>query len=204
MEEETKDTKVKAVDPGWNDPPIFSYSSHEAHTRQTKGVSLNKRVVFPMSNLPTQKPTVDNSASLPCTPPASSIAGPPKSVSKAVNLTSTECLPKENSDTSTDISLEVVIRNFTDTLNEISTDNEKETKEIQRRLAIMEKMWTEEKFNQIVKDKIYKLSTALKEKRFDDGNSMQMSLMVDHSAVCSNWIAAIRILMSRKKELSDS
>jgi hypothetical protein len=63
-------------DPGWNDPPVFSYDAVTA-TAQSKtpkrGLLLNKRVAFPLSSQPpTGMPPAANS--MPPTMPASSVS----------------------------------------------------------------------------------------------------------------------------------
>lgn len=64
--------------PGWNDPPVFSYDA-VAGTAQSKtpkrGLLLNKRVAFPLSSQPpSNKPPTTNNV-LPAIPMTS--AGPP-------------------------------------------------------------------------------------------------------------------------------
>lgn len=44
---------LDGYDPGWNDPPMFSYDSHSSQITSEKRVNiLNKRVAFPLHSSP--------------------------------------------------------------------------------------------------------------------------------------------------------
>uniref|UniRef100_A0A069DQ70 Putative steroid receptor rna activator n=1 Tax=Panstrongylus megistus TaxID=65343 RepID=A0A069DQ70_9HEMI len=206
MTENKKQVKSKEFEPGWNDPPLFSYESHEAHCRQSKNVPLNKRVVFPISSC-ADNPNVENrsesilSSRISSTsPPKFPSGGPPRIATLPSEISPTA--PEQQCNDNADIpSLDVLLKNFSDILQQVyGQEDDKEGEEIKRRLAVMEKMWNEGKFNTLVQEKLFKLSLALKEDRLEDCESLQRNLMVDHSNVCSLWMAAVRKLIYCKKE----
>ncbi|PSN49149.1 hypothetical protein C0J52_14894 [Blattella germanica] len=82
--DETNNETVKSKvthDPGWNDPPIFSYGDINATalTKTPKKTLLNKRVAFPMNlQSSSSSPVTSSSDVLPSVPPSNMI--PPASM----------------------------------------------------------------------------------------------------------------------------
>lgn len=180
--------------PGWNDPPLFAYNSHQS---QPKGYSLNKRVAYSLEGNLQQR---DSICSTPGKPPP---VGPPPLSSSSTSTSKIDSDEIKGTLANKPVELSSVVDNFQSILKEVYADgNEKESNEIKRRLLIMEKMWNEEKFPEAVKQKLYDISEALRENKFDSCDSLQRSLMVDHTSLCSAWMSAIRLLINSKRSSS--
>ncbi|XP_014282625.1 steroid receptor RNA activator 1 [Halyomorpha halys] len=182
-------------DPGWNDPPIFSYDSVKNHTKKS---SLSRRVSNSsiVSN-DTQKlcANVDNNGKT--APPRS---GP---INSSISAGSTH-LPDTQNISPQSIELNTVLENLQLTIKELyPNDNEKDVNEIKRRLGLMEKLWNEDKFSTDVKLKLGDISKGLLENDFVTCDNLQRSLMVDYTALCSSWMAAIRSLINSKRKTQE-
>ncbi|XP_054271864.1 steroid receptor RNA activator 1 [Macrosteles quadrilineatus] len=186
-------------DPGWNDPPLFSYETHTAQLKASKPRTfLNKRVAFPLhgaspptSSSPPVDPTaplsMSNLSKLP--PPPMGTFTPPKETP----MRNEACL-NENSLDSSQL-LRAVMTNLCDILDSAFQDEEKDKAEIQRRLDILRKMWTDDKLCQDVQQKIFALSKALKDNEVEKADDLQKCLMVDHASSCSPWMSGVRQLI---------
>lgn len=142
-------------DPGWNDPPIFTYDKATAiqtAAASKKGAFLNKRVAFPISgsigNSPsgTQRTSFPNTESGPLPPMFHPSASPNDYVINEVH--NSNVLP--NSYSSDKVKLDEVLKNL-----KIDTDCDEE---IKKRIKIMEKMWLENKLKKVVQLRILELS----------------------------------------------
>ncbi|KAK6641451.1 hypothetical protein RUM44_013162 [Polyplax serrata] len=184
-------------DPGWNDPPIFTYDTATAiqnAASSKKGISLNKRVAFPISGNIASGPTQGNSQlnsspginqpPPPTLPPSLSYTGLPSTSPVASDLGQTNVTVGKDK-------LEEVLKN----LQISSITNE----DILKRIGLMEKMWTEEKLDGSVRMKILQLSEALANNNTDLADHLQKSLMVDNVSQCSSWMSGIRHLINMKR-----
>lgn len=144
-------------DPGWNDPPTFTYDKATAIQANSgkKGVLLNKRVAFPMSgNIPKEDNVID-----PTAPPAdfdiSKVGAPPMGPVKSPPSTSvTETVNTEPNLSSND-RLHKVVSNLR-TVAKIKSDDE-----INKRINMMRNMWLDGKLDLDVQLKLESLSEGL-------------------------------------------
>lgn len=182
-------------DPGWNDPPIFSYESVKNHTKKS---SLSRRISNPsiVSN-DTQKVCLNADDNGKMTPPRSD----PMSSKGSSGSTPA---PDTCNISAQQIELSTVLENLRVTIKELyPNDNEKELNEINRRLGLMEKLWNENKFPTDVKLKLGEVSKGLLENDFIACDNLQRSLMVDYTTLCSSWMAAIRSLINSKRKMQE-
>ncbi|XP_014250834.1 steroid receptor RNA activator 1-like isoform X2 [Cimex lectularius] len=187
-----EDTDAKACDPGWNDPPYFSYEHTSYEQKNKSGKShLNKRVVhtfsMPMERSQFSGDGPPTSPVLPDKPPKGKSTTPP--TEQPVDTFDDE---KED----IEVSLSDTLYNFLAVLEDIRQQNEKDSIEIKKRLDILEKMWIDGSFPKDVQKKIYSMSIALTEKNEEEVNRLQRVLMVNHSRLCSSWMAGIRKLIN--------
>uniref|UniRef100_A0A1B6LY85 SRA1/Sec31 domain-containing protein n=1 Tax=Graphocephala atropunctata TaxID=36148 RepID=A0A1B6LY85_9HEMI len=185
-----------SCDPGWNDPPLFSYECQTTQRRSSKPRNfLNKRVAFPLHESPPSNhlpvdPTAPlslcNKSTLP--PPPSAIIAPGTEIPCTEGLKTVEIFnPSE--------ALQTVLNNLTGVLNSKFECQLKDKTEIQRRLDIMEKMWIDDKLCQNIQQKLVELSEALKENETERADELQKGLMVDHAPACSQWMSGVRHLI---------
>ncbi|XP_073969265.1 uncharacterized protein isoform X3 [Rhodnius prolixus] len=165
MTDKEKQLQAKEFDPGWNDPPLFSFESREAHSRQCKSATLNKRVVFPSSSSVGKQQAENKSdgdravLTSSSAPPKLPVGGPPK-VALVVLPSVSTVQDQESGDNVR--SLDVLHKNFDDVLYQVySQEENKEVEEIKKRLAVMENMWKDGKFNTLVKGNLLKLSLGM-------------------------------------------
>lgn len=166
LEDESNDSvKTKVThDPGWNDPPVFSYDA-VAGTAQSKtpkkGLLLNKRVAFPLSSQPpSNKPPTANNV-LPTIPMTST--GPPVQPGLppvVVHSTTERKTSEENTQQSLqkEEALQKVMEGFEQILKDSAHDFEKNGGEIRRRLDVMKKMWEEDQLKPEIYTKMIQLS----------------------------------------------
>jgi len=139
-------------DPGWNDPPTFSYDkATEIQTNAyRKGVTLNKRVAYPMStsNRPISTGGID-----PTLPPSninvSQVLPPPSGIPTVSTLPTPE---KTCDEENVHDRLQEVLGNF-----QKVCDFEVE-EEICKRIKLLENMWLEGKLNAVVQRRLLELS----------------------------------------------
>jgi len=191
-------------DPGWNDPPLFSYETHTAQLKASKPRTfLNKRVAFPLhgaspptsSSLPvdpTAPISMCNISNLP--PPPMGTPTPPKETA----IKNEGCLKNENMFDASQ-TLTTVMSNLFDILDGAFQDEEKDKSEIQRRLDVLRKMWNDGKLCKDVQQKILALSQALKDSEMEKADDLQKCLMVDHAASCSPWMSGVRQLIHHQE-----
>lgn len=193
----------RSSDPGWNDPPLFSYEEHTAQLKSTKPKTLlNKRVSYPVDSPKTNNATiVDPTLPLqPCTkdtlpPPPTSTSFLSRDVASAVpSFCKCEENDKEVEDFNTEDALLQTMANLN---NVLACDSIRNKTDVERRLEIVKKMWNEGKFSIEIQKKILQLSEAVKENDSAKADHLQKSLMVDHPSLCSTWMSGIRCLIHR-------
>lgn len=197
---EKRDT---SSDPGWNDPPLFSYEEHTAQLKSTKPKTLlNKRVSYPVDGTRTDNPLVVD-PTLPLQPCTKDTLPPPPTTANFLNKDTISAVPnsckpeeksKDDEDFNTEDALSQTVANFNSVL---TCDSIKNKSDIERRLEIIQKMWREEKFSTEIQKKILQLSEAVKENDSGKADHLQKSLMVDHPSLCSTWMSGIRRLIHR-------
>ncbi|XP_067000286.2 steroid receptor RNA activator 1 [Anabrus simplex] len=191
-----------APDPGWNDPPLFSYDTTQAVVQSgKKSVFLNKRVAYPL-NSKSSSPVVDKiTPGMPPMPTAVSIRAPPMSPSVRSELTASTADTSTMSGAGEPVNLKdqemlsSVMATFDEILDTSSEENERSKEEIKKRLGVLQKMWEEDKLNPDVCRKVYRLAEALRQGDTKLPDNIQAGLMVDHVALCRNWMAALRKLI---------
>lgn len=121
------------IDPGWNDPPKFSYNA-QTPSNKPRNI-LNKRVAFPLSSA-TSSPIVMPPVNIPPMPTQLPPAPP-------IQIPSVQ--PEE-----TDIDCENTLKEVKEILLEI-LDNSSElgskANDIRRRIGVMEDMWSSGKLD---------------------------------------------------------
>lgn len=147
-------------DPGWNDPPTFTYDKATAIQANSskKGISLNKRVAFPMSgNIPKENNAIDPTAppadfdlSKVGTPPMGPVKLPPSTTTTAE--TTTETVDTTEPNLSSNDRLHKVVTNLR-TVAKIKSDDE-----INKRINVMRNMWLDGKLDTDVQLKLHSLS----------------------------------------------
>jgi len=192
-----------SYDPGWNDPPMFSYESHNSQNRASKPRTfLNKRVAFPLNKVspsnntfvdPTLPPSQSNISNLPPPPSLPPILPPPKEI------------PGQNKEDDNSASfdsseiLETILNNLYSQLDTHIQNNDKNRAEIQRRLNTMKTMWIEGKLNTSIQQKLFLLSEELKSGDVEKADELQKGLMVDHGPACSPWMSGVRYLIHNNR-----
>lgn len=138
-------------DPGWNDPPIFAYDKATAiqtAAANKKGISLNKRVAFPISGkIESTQAGLSTNLDL-AKPPMMQIPSASSPIPTLKN--ESELSPKQDMDSFGKDMLNEVLQNLS-----LHTINDEE---IVKRIRVMEKMWMENKLDENVCRKILELS----------------------------------------------
>lgn len=93
--------------------------------------------------------------------------------------------------------LACVLENFNYVFSKCDFKNIKKSDEIHKRLEIMKKMWQDGKLNDDIQNKMILLAESLKNDDYESANHIQVSLMVDHVALCSSWMVGIRHLIQQ-------
>lgn len=121
-------TGSASCDPGWNDPPLFSYNSQTSHLKSKPRSLLNKRVAFPLNEA--SPPTslnyipVDPTAPLPtCNisnlppPPAGTLISSKDNTSKDTDIINSEIneIPSH--------ALDTVVNNLNEAVDKIFENN---------------------------------------------------------------------------------
>ncbi|XP_022186855.2 steroid receptor RNA activator 1 [Nilaparvata lugens] len=185
-----------AYDPGWNDPPLFSYDSQTTQVKQEKrGTLLNKRVAFPLQNDGSKNNGPSNHPPLSAPP----IPGAMLSPSPIPNSNAVPKQPASDNDQTIvrEEAIDVIMNNLNSVLDNISENSELQEKvpEIRRRISMIEKLWKDGKFSNSIKQKILKLSEAIKSGDGESADHIQIGLMIDHAALCSSWMTGLRHLI---------
>ncbi|PNF42879.1 hypothetical protein B7P43_G12894 [Cryptotermes secundus] len=191
-------TKV-THDPGWNDPPVFSYDAVTA-TAQSKipkrGLLLNKRVAFPLSSQPSSNKCTATKNMPPPMPtstgPVVHLDQPPVTASNTTEENAKEDSQKEEALQSVMEGLECILKNS-------AYNFQKNESEIRRRLDAMKKMWEEDKLKPEIYVKMVQLTEALRNGNAELADHIHMGLMVDYVSLCSPWMAGIRQLIHHIK-----
>lgn len=135
-------------DPGWNDPPTFSYNP-EAVAAKPKNV-LNKRVPYSMNSNPA--PVQDTNMPL-SAPPIGSLLPSTSDLRQNIIAQNMDCDTK--------------VYDFEETINIFkeliytSPELGKKASDIQKRLQIMETMWREGKLNLDVQNKTSQMAKGI-------------------------------------------
>ncbi|EEB10992.1 Steroid receptor RNA activator, putative [Pediculus humanus corporis] len=195
-------TSKDSHDPGWNDPPIFTYDKAAAiqtAAATKKGVTLNKRVAFPIEgkiNLPQNESSTNNAFNIPSSKPPSCQMPPlPVKVTQSA-------LKSESDETNLNCKTSNIEK---DKINEIKQNFQIDSNcdnEILKRFKIMETMWNDDKLDNDVRLKIFELSEAYANNNLDLANRIQQGLMVDKISQCSSWMSGIRQLINQKRSFS--
>ena len=90
-----------------------------------------------------------------------------------------------------------VLENLNSVIIKCDFKNVKKSDEIQKRFEIMRKMWQDGKLNDDIQNKMITLTESLKNDDYQSANHIQVSLMVDHVALCSSWMVGIRHLIQQ-------
>lgn len=193
-------------DPGWNDPPLFSYEEHTAQLKSTKPKTLlNKRVSYPVDGTKTNSASVVD-PTLPLQPCTKDMLPPPPTCANFLNkdtvsASSDSCKCEEenkgNEDFNAEVALSQTVANFNSVLTSDFISNKTD---VERRLETVKKMWNEGKFSIEIQKKIFLLSEAVKENDSTQADHLQKSLMVDHPSLCSTWMSGIRCLIHRDEK----
>lgn len=202
MDIESKDpSKQRAsFDPGWNDPPVFSYDTTKAAGQSGKrGPLLNKRVAFPLGPSSSGKPSTQSSASdappllppviPPNMPPSSAIPSGAKEPSASTSPTVIPCGNNEAVEKGVN-----VLNNILDTL---PAEDKREKDEIRKRLDVLRRMCSDNKLNDDIYGRVVQLATALHSGDTSTASNIQAGLMVDHVGLCSSWMSGVRLLVRR-------
>ncbi|XP_046752359.1 steroid receptor RNA activator 1-like [Diprion similis] len=185
-------------DPGWNDPPKWAYSQSPTTSSSPSKRILNKRVAFPLGSAP---PTSSFDPNQPLNPPPANLPPPPL----IARRWSTEP-PLTTVARFTGIDKEQALTDSLNNFEEVINENEelkREGDEVRRRLNLMKTAWVEDKLGESIRQSVLELSNALRKKDVDTADKIHVSLMMDHTALCSSWIPGIRhmILAEREKHL---
>lgn len=158
-------------DPGWNDPPTFNYSNAPPPTK-TK-LNLNKRIAFPMqsSSNSTELPKVESSgaglpmpfarvklnvnevttvpviSNVPLLPPPS-MTSIPKSCESGEELNCSSAVSDKNESGD---SLELVMNSLKEINGSLVSTDSPKVEEIDKRLNVLETMWTDGKIDDKLK-----------------------------------------------------
>ncbi|CAH2068949.1 unnamed protein product, partial [Iphiclides podalirius] len=179
-------TKVP-FDPGWNDPPKFSYSMQQTTPNRPRNF-LNKRVAFPLSG----------TGSIPASVPPTNL--PPMPVPTVIP----QCLPtlqsnneNESKDTVATIDSESMLKEVKDIFMHFVDNGElgSKTNDVRKRISVMEDMWLNGKLNNNIQMQMKELAYALHDEQPNKADEIHKSLMVDHvSAVCT-WMSGVKQLI---------
>lgn len=195
--------KGSIPDPGWNDPPNFSYDALNPPSGVRRSSLLNKRVAYPMAPQPgTSPPTGGMNPTLP--PTTKTTALPPSGLqgnfsgnrsrtsSESANYSSEPALDKMET-------LSKVRSNLEEVVNRSYSLSASERAEIKKRISLMQKMWEEDKLNASVHRRVLELSEELKMGNVEHADNIHVGLMVDHATVCSTWMVGVRKLLQHLK-----
>lgn len=203
-DENVESVKTKVThDPGWNDPPIFSYDAVTAtgQSKIPKRGLLNKRVAFPLSSQPSSNISPTTKIMLPPVPtsigPAVHLDRPPLGDHPCTASSTTEENTKE--DSPKEEALQNVMEGLEYILKNSAYNFQKSESEIRRRLDAMKKMWEEDKLKPEIYVKMVQLTEALRNGNAELADHIHMGLMVDHVSLCSPWMAGIRQLIHHIK-----
>ncbi|CAK1600106.1 unnamed protein product [Parnassius mnemosyne] len=174
-----------SFDPGWNDPPKFSYNAQQTTPNRPRNF-LNKRVAFPLSGTGSTTTSVPP-VNLPPMPVPVSTTSPH---SKQNNC-------KNEPDDTIIIDSESTLTEVKDIFVKLIDSGELGSKanDIRKRIGIMEDMWLKGKLNPQIQTQMKELAYALRDDQPSKADEIHKSLMVDHvSAVCT-WMSGVKQLI---------
>ncbi|CAG4921776.1 unnamed protein product [Colias eurytheme] len=178
-------TNKVPFDPGWNDPPTFTYNAQQTTPNRPRNF-LNKRVAFPVSStagIPSAAPA--NIPPMPAPMPISPMVPPPMS-----NITA-NIEPNEKIHIDSEKILEEV-RNALLGILEESSELGAKAESIRKKINLMEDMWTSGKLNTQVQLRMQELAKALKEDKPAKADEIHKALMVDHVSVVGTWMPGVK------------
>ncbi|XP_049887165.1 steroid receptor RNA activator 1-like [Pectinophora gossypiella] len=174
-------------DPGWNDPPTFSYNAQQTTTPGRPRNFLNKRVAFPLSgtgNTPAAGSTPPvNLPPLPTAPPIPI----PNSQKPAFETTNNENIDSE----SVLIEVKTILLEFLDSSSELGS----KSNDIKKRIGVMEEMWSSGKLNTQIQVHMKDLAHALKDDQPSKADDIHRALMVDYVSVVGTWMPGVKQLV---------
>ncbi|KPI93510.1 Steroid receptor RNA activator 1 [Papilio xuthus] len=177
-------TKVP-FDPGWNDPPQFSYSAQQTTPNRPRNF-LNKRVAFPLSG----------TGSTPVSSPPANLPPMPVPMVPAVPTLSTQIISRNESElieidsASTLKEVKDILLRFID-----SGDLGSKGNEVKKRINVMENMWLNGKLNKSIQLQMKELAYALRDDQPARADEIHKSLMVDHVSSVSIWMSGVKQLI---------
>ncbi|KAJ8734960.1 hypothetical protein PYW08_014210 [Mythimna loreyi] len=179
----TPNTGVTApIDPGWNDPPKFSYNPQTTPNKPRN--ILNKRVAFPLSSA-TSSPVVMPPVNIPPMPAAFPPMPPVHQVPSIQ--------PQE-----LDVDSESTLKEVKSILLELldnSTELGAKANDIRRRIGVMEEMWSSGKLDSRIFLQMKDLAYALKDDAPRKADDIHRALMVDHVSAVGTWMPGIKQLI---------
>ncbi|KAM3958305.1 steroid receptor RNA activator 1 [Aphomia sociella] len=173
-----------SFDPGWNDPPKFSYNTQQTTPNRPRNF-LNKRVAFPLSSTgasPTPLPLVNLPpipAGLPTAPPIPTNFKP--ECDDNINIDSESAL----------IEVKGILLSMLDNSSELGT----KANDIKRRIGMMEDMWRSGKLNKNIHSQMKDLTYALKNNEPQKADEIHRALMVDHVSAVGSWMPGVKQLI---------
>ncbi|KAL7297580.1 hypothetical protein TKK_0009258 [Trichogramma kaykai] len=190
-------------DPGWNDPPSWAYTPAVKTTgpeAQPKRL-LNKRVAYPLSSKPGESnlssTPINESSLVNLPPPPNSIkltSAPHKPMLMPTALQSNSSVSDVDCDNKE--ILPTVMGNLRSVLAKLESTKKEE---IEKRLERMETMWNADGLNETVHKNLIELSSDLEKGDFEAADKLHISLMMNHTSMCSSWIPGIRQLIAEVK-----
>lgn len=135
-------------DPGWNDPPTFSYNTQQSTPNRPRNF-LNKRVAFPLSGNnpnPESVPHMDL-PKMPSMPPIHQPTGLKQNTCEDIDLDDERTLAEVKS----------ILVQFLEDSPELGP----KANDIRKRICVMEEMWTNKKLNKRVHVQMKQLAEGL-------------------------------------------
>jgi hypothetical protein len=93
--------------------------------------------------------------------------------------------------------LSFIVSKLEGTLNEHSDDiQSRVAAEVQKKLSIFSKQWTDGKLSDKVQHKMHLLAQAMARKDFSKAHELHVSLMVDHAGEVGQWMVGVKRIIS--------
>lgn len=186
---------------GWNDPPQFSYG-----LQQTPGRGGGKL----LTRRPGEAPGAE-AAPPPPPPPLQGAAGPPAFPPKPVGLPpagppgpslKSDAAKQLTPEAEDDYSMEDVLSPLHKALDNCRSSVRKQVcDDINKRLTILEQMWTQGKLSTPVKRGMRILTQEFTSQHWDSADDIHRSLMVDHVTEVSQWMVGVKRLIAETRNL---
>lgn len=132
-------------DPGWNDPPTFSYNTQQATPNRPRNF-LNKRVAFPLTGNNPNPGSLPH-MNLPSMPPRHQPNMPKQNTCEDIDLDGERTLADVKS----------ILVQFLDDSPELGP----KANDIRKRISVMEEMWSSNKLNKRVHVQMKQLAEGL-------------------------------------------